>query len=59
PLTGWLVLDGWAIIADKDDRLHLNGHAPTVSRGKITEFDLPTDDEVTGGQFVQWFRLTE
>lgn len=59
PLTGRLVLDGWAIIANKDRRFHLNGHARTTFTSGRTEFDLPTDDEVPGGQFVQWFRLTK
>ncbi|MFM9595528.1 DUF6519 domain-containing protein [Streptomyces scabiei] len=58
PLIGRFVLDGWAIISAQDPALHLNGHVSTfLDRDGRTAFRLPTDDEVTGGQFVQWFRL--
>jgi Family of unknown function (DUF6519) len=58
PLTGRLVLDGWAIVGRDDESLHLNGHGSTfVDADGRTQLSLPTDDEVTGGQFVQWFQL--
>lgn len=62
PLIGRLVLDGWAIISARDPALHLNGHVSTFldQHGRTafqTTDEVVTDDEVTGGQFVQWFRL--
>ena len=58
-VTGWFVLEGWAIVAQKDPRWHVNCHANTVvvNASQRTPFDLPTDDTVAGGQFLQWFRL--
>jgi hypothetical protein len=59
PILGRYVVEGWAIIADTKDRdLHLNGHARAVLVGGRTDLVLPTDDDVPGGQFVQWFRLS-
>ncbi|MGE2722345.1 DUF6519 domain-containing protein [Mycolicibacterium celeriflavum] len=57
PILGRFEIDGWAVVG-KDAKLHLNGHANTVvdDSGR-TRVVLPTDDEVTGGQFVQWFHL--
>lgn len=51
-------LDGWAVVAELDPSLHINGHAVAVLGGASsrTLLKLPTDDEVTGGQFIQWFR---
>ncbi|MGC0273294.1 DUF6519 domain-containing protein [Pseudactinotalea sp. Z1739] len=49
------IIDGWAIIGQDDPQVHLNTHANASSDGSHTRLDLPTDDEVTGGQFVQWF----
>lgn len=57
PVLGRLVIEGWAIVAEKDPAMHLNGHVDAVLRGARTALELPTDDEVTGGTFVQWFRL--
>ncbi|MEQ7128699.1 DUF6519 domain-containing protein [Actinopolymorpha sp. B11F2] len=60
PLIGRFVLDGWAIVGERDPDLHLNGHVVTALDGNgRTEYLLPSDDAVTGGPFVQWFRLTE
>ena len=58
PLAGHFVIDGWGIVAEQDPKLHLNGHGNTVidANGQ-TQLILPTDDEVTGGQFIQWFFL--
>jgi hypothetical protein len=58
PLIGRFVIDGWAVVAREDRRRHLNGHAVAFVDGQTgrTRLRLPTDDEVTGGQFVQWFR---
>ncbi|MBI4943359.1 MAG: PASTA domain-containing protein [Actinobacteria bacterium] len=58
-VLGRYVLDGWAIVAEEDPRRHVNTHANTVVLAAMgrTLFDLPTDDETTGGQFVQWFHL--
>ena len=62
-LMGRFVIDGWAIVGAKDPDLHVNCHARTLVRGgdgdsgTRTRIVLPTDDEVPGGQFVQWFRL--
>ena len=57
PIVGRFEIDGWAVVG-KEEKLHLNGHANTlVDRSGRVRLVLPTDDEVTGGQFVQWFRL--
>ena len=58
PILGRFVIEGWAIVARKDPTMHLNGHTEAVVRGDRTHLELPTDDEVTGGRFVQWFRLS-
>ena len=51
-------IDGWAVVSEQNRLQHLNGHAVTeVDAAGRTRLVLPTDDEVTGGQFVQWFRL--
>ncbi len=58
-ITGRFVVDGWAIVSADEPARHLNGHADAVvdeTSGR-TLLRLPTDDEVAGGQFVQWFRL--
>lgn len=59
PVTAWFEIDGWAVVSESNPREHLNGHARTTidRRGRRTRLVLPTDDEVTGGQFVQWFHL--
>jgi hypothetical protein len=58
PLVGRFVIDGWGIVGAESETLHLNGHGNTfVDAHGQTQLHLPTDDEVTGGQFVQWFRL--
>ena len=59
PVVGRFTIDGWAIISEKDPSQHLNGHARAVIEPGTarTILRLPTDDEVTGGAFVQWFRL--
>lgn len=58
-VIGRLIIDGWAIVAERDSTMHVNGHARTAfdPGTGLTTFILPTDDEVTGGQFLQWFRL--
>ena len=58
PVLARFVIEGWAIVAQKDPAKHLNGHADALFSGGRTLFDLPTDDDVTGGRFVQWFRLS-
>lgn len=50
------VIDGWAVVGE-DERLHLNTHANAFVDSGRTRLALPTDDEVTGGQFVQWFYM--
>jgi hypothetical protein len=57
PIVGRFVVDGWAVMAENNPQLHLNCHASTVLENGRTRLVLPTDDEVTGGQFVQWFTL--
>jgi hypothetical protein len=59
PVTAWFEIDGWAVVSETNPHEHLNGHARTTvdRRGRRTRLVLPTDDDVTGGQFVQWFRL--
>jgi hypothetical protein len=59
PLRGRFVIDGWAVLAQQDPSLHLNGHAATTLVGGRTHVVLPTDDAVTGGTFTQWFRITD
>ena len=59
PIIGRFVVDGWAIVGEDDPGLHVNGHAPTRLVGGRTDVVLPTDDEVTGGTFTLWFRLSE
>ena len=59
PLIARFVIDGWAVVGREDRTMHLNGHAASFvddATGR-TRLLLPTDDEVTGGQFAQWFRL--
>lgn len=62
-VLGRFELDGWAVVAESDPALHLNGHAKAVVESGVepglarTLLDLPTDDAVAGGQFVQWFHL--
>jgi hypothetical protein len=60
PIPGRFIVDGWAIVSGKIPEQHVNGHARAVVQpdGR-TDLRLPTDDEVTGGTFVQWFRLGE
>lgn len=58
PIVGRLEIDGWGIVGEEDPDRHLNCHARAVSVDGRTRLRLPTDDEVTGGTFVQWFRLT-
>ena len=58
-VVGRFVVDGWAIVAAEDESMHLNGHADAVVDGVRTALRLPTDDEVTGGRFEQWFRLVQ
>jgi hypothetical protein len=60
-VLGRYVLEGWALVAEGDPRRHVNGHPVAVIEpgSRRTVFQLPTDDEVTGGQFVQWFHLRE
>lgn len=57
PIIGRFILDGWAIVAEDDRRLHVNGHASAAADNGQTLLELPTDDAVTGGQFQTWFRL--
>ena len=59
PMIGRFVVDGWAIVSREDPRQHVNGHAEAfIEDGSThTQLRLPTDDEIAGGQFVQWFRL--
>jgi hypothetical protein len=56
-VLGRFVIDGWAIVSQKDPQLHLNGHPHAVFQNGRTIYKLPTDDEIAGGQFVQWFHL--
>jgi hypothetical protein len=55
-VPGRLVVEGWAILTQ--DGRALNTHATTEfdAQGRLV-FRLPTDDQVAGGTFVQWFRL--
>ena len=56
-IFGRFIIDGWAVVG-KDPKLHLNGHSTTfVAADGTTQLRLPTDDDVTGGQFIQWFTL--
>jgi uncharacterized protein DUF6519/PASTA domain-containing protein len=57
PLLGRFLLDGWALPAIEPKGLAVNTHADAVLRGGHAVLRLPTDDDVTGGTFVQWFRL--
>ncbi|MDP5181578.1 DUF6519 domain-containing protein [Blastococcus sp. BMG 814] len=57
PIVGRFVIDGWAVISAEERARHLNGHADTRLQDGVTVLRLPTDDEVAGRQFVQWFRL--
>ena len=63
--TGRLVIEGWAVVAAEGEdprtgnRLNLNCQSLTMVRGTSGPIrqQLPTTDDVTGGRFVQWFRL--
>ena len=57
PLLGRFHLEGWAIPTIDPRGLQVNTHATSVLRDGRTRLVLPTDDETTGGTFVQWFRL--
>ncbi|MEW2051325.1 DUF6519 domain-containing protein [Streptomyces sp. NPDC005476] len=57
PIVGRFVIEGSAIAASDDPDLRLNCHASYVMDGDRTRLLLPTDDAVSGGRFVQWFRL--
>jgi len=58
PIVGWFEIYGWAVVAAGEERGHLNGHADAVLAGGRTRLVMPTDDEVTGGVFRQWFRVS-
>ncbi len=58
PIVGWFEIYGWAVVASGEERGHLNGHADAVLAGGRTRLVMPTDDEVTGGVFRQWFRVS-
>ncbi|GAA1383326.1 DUF6519 domain-containing protein [Catellatospora chokoriensis] len=61
-VSGWFLLDGWAVFSQDPALRPLNCHAvalPDDTRPGRTSLKLPTDDAVTGGQFVQWFKLTK
>ncbi|PPS67830.1 MULTISPECIES: DUF6519 domain-containing protein [Streptomyces] len=59
-MLGRFQMDGWAIMS-KTGNLHLNGHANARLDGMRTVYGIspanPTDDQVTGGRFEQWFWL--
>ncbi|MGV9573423.1 DUF6519 domain-containing protein [Streptomyces nigra] len=65
-VVGRFEIDGWAIVS-KTGNLHLNGHANATLEGESSEgwrhtvLNIspanPTDDQVTGGRFEQWFWL--
>lgn len=50
-------IEGWAIPSDDKRRLQVNTHAQVGVQQGRTVVQLPTDDAVTGGTFVQWFQL--
>ncbi|MFE9018094.1 DUF6519 domain-containing protein [Streptomyces sp. NPDC007808] len=61
-IQGRLVIDGWAITTTgASPKRYLNCHAAaeTTDAGgqAVTRLVLPTDNEVMGGTFVQWFTL--
>jgi hypothetical protein len=58
PLLGRFIVEGWAIPTADPPELAVNGHAATRMRGVRTVLVLPTDDDVAGGVFTQWFRLS-
>lgn len=49
-------LDGWAILSS-DQSLRLNTHVISFNDNGQTLYQLPTDDDVTGGVFDTWFWL--
>jgi hypothetical protein len=57
PLVTRLFVDGWAILSRTEPPRQLNTHAMVELRDGRTVHRLPTDDEITGGVFVQWFGL--
>ncbi|MGV8965788.1 MAG: DUF6519 domain-containing protein [Cellulomonas sp.] len=57
PILGRFFLEGWALPTLDPKGLQVNTHADAVLRNGRTDLVLPTDDENTGGTFVQWFRL--
>jgi hypothetical protein len=63
PLVGRFQIDGWAVLSAENPEVHLNGHAAayleTLPGGDFRTRLTASDDEVTGGQFEQWFYLTE
>ena len=57
PLLGRFILDGWALPTLDPRGLQVNSHADAIAADGHTQLQLPTNDEVTGGTFVQWFWL--
>jgi hypothetical protein len=52
-----LVIDGWAITGTEDPVLNLNTHAAVKMVDGRADLGLPTDDQVPGGTFAQWFSI--
>lgn len=57
PILGRFFLEGWALPTAGPKGLQVNTHANAILRNGRTHLVLPTDDETTGGTYVQWFRL--
>ena len=51
------VIDGWAITGAEEPILNLNTHVAVRMVDGRADLRLPTDDEIPGGTFVQWFVL--
>ncbi len=56
PILMRFQLDGWAILSS-DQSLRLNTHVISFNDNGQTLYQLPTDDDVTGGVFDTWFWL--
>ena len=57
PILGRYFLEGWAVPTLRPPGMQINTHFDVADKGGRVLAILPTDDAVTGGTFVHWFRL--
>ncbi len=57
PILGRYFLEGWAVPTVEPKGLQVNTHFDVIDDAGRVAAILPTDNLVTGGTFVHWFRL--